>query len=138
MVDKISNNPLEELYTDSNNHVDPKMLLEILRPFIRINRESKKVIFTTNGIKLTSNNKILVFLLTKKAMWLLKDQLSELVVPKEIKDEFNKNIPFGTIDVNLKRLSDKGLIKNDQGKYFVPDFNLPEIEKMLKKKEDAN
>jgi len=131
MADKPNKNPLEELFTDSSNHIDPNELLALLKPFIGINRQNNKVIFTPEGLILKPNKKIILFLLSRKVLYLLGALSSEALAPRDIKSEFSKNIPAGTIDVTIKRLSDTGLIKGDQGKYYIPDFNFPKIKEMF-------
>ncbi|MDO8557203.1 MAG: hypothetical protein Q7R98_01955 [Candidatus Jorgensenbacteria bacterium] len=136
MADKSNKNPLEELFTDSSNHINPSELLAILKPFIGINRQNNKVIFTPEGLLLKPNKKIILFLLSKKVLCLLGTVPSESVAPRDIKNEFSKNIPAGTVDVTIKRLSDTGLIKGEQAKYYIPDFNFPKIKEMFTSKSE--
>lgn len=136
MVDKKNKNPLEELFTDSSNHIEPTQLLALLKPFIGISRQNNKVIFTPEGLLLKPNKKIILFLLSRKALYLLGALPSESVVPRDIKGEFTKNIPGGTVDVTIKRLSDSGIIKGEQGKYYIPDFNFPKIKEMFNNKSE--
>ncbi len=133
MVDKNTQNPLDELYTDSKSQIEPAALAAILKPFLRINRENKTLLFTPAGIKLTANNKIILFLLARKAMHLQGFIDSDVVAPKEIKAELVREIPSGTIDVGIKRLSEKGPLKGRDGKYFIPDFNFSQVEEIFSK-----
>jgi hypothetical protein len=131
MVDKLNKNPLEDLFTDSSNNINPEELLALMKPFIAINRQNNRVIFTPDGLLIKPNKKIILFLLSRKVLYLLGLLPSESVAPRDIKNEFSKNIPDGTVDVTIKRLSDTGLIKGDQGKYYIPDFNFPKIKEMF-------
>jgi len=132
MVDKFKNNPLEELYTDSGQ-IAPADLLSLLRPFIRLHRETGTVIYTPLGISLSANKKIVLLFLAKKALFLLGVIQSEFLTPKDVKLEFGKNIPHGTIDATLKRFSEKGPLRGKDGKYFIPDFNFSQTQEMFNK-----
>lgn len=133
MMDKNKNNPLEELYTDVGGQINPSDLLLILKPFLRIHRETSTVIYTPTGMGLPANKKIILLLLAKKALYLLGAIPSEFMAPKEIKIEFGKNIPSGTIDGTLNRLSENGPVKSQGGKYFIPDFNFSQVQELFKK-----
>lgn len=138
MADKNIKNPLEELYTDASGQLDQAELATLLRPFLRIHRDTGTIIFTNAGIALPATKKIVLFLLAKKALYLLGSIPSEWITPKQIKVEFGKNIPAGTIDANLKRLSRHGPLKGDSGKYFIPDFNFPQVREIFSKLSGEN
>ena len=109
-------NPLDELFTDARSQIDPASIAAILKPFLRINKENKRVIFTPKGMNITANNKIILFVLARKAMFLHGVSESDSVRPKEIKEELGKSIPAGTIDAGLKYLSEKGPLKGQDRK----------------------
>jgi hypothetical protein len=133
VVDKNKNNPLDELFTDSCSQIEPAAIAALLKPFIRINRDTQRVIFTPVGMNLTANNKIILFILARKVTFMRGINTSEAVAPKEVKAGLGKNIPSGTIDAALKRLSENGPIKGQDGKYFIPDFNFPQVEEIFNK-----
>lgn len=133
MADKNSYNPLEELFTDSISQIDPEVLASILKPYLRINRENRRILFTPEGMKITANNKIILFILAQKVMHMTGVRETETITPKEVKEELAKNIPTGTIDAALKRLSEKGPLKGIDGKYFIPDFNFYLVEEIFNK-----
>jgi len=130
---KKTSNPLDELFTDAKSQIDPTSLAAILKPFLRINKENKRIIFTPLGMDITANNKIILFVLARKAMFLQGISESDSVRPKEIKEELGKGIPAGTIDAGLKYLSEKGPLKGQDRKYFIPDFNFPQVEEIFNK-----
>ena len=133
MEDKKNTNPLDELFTTSSSQIEPAALAVILKPFLRINSESKQVLFTPAGMNITANNKIILFILARKVMHIQGIIDSEPIAPKNIKRELGKNIPAGTIDAALKHLSEKGPIKGQNGKYFIPDFNFPQVQDIFNK-----
>ena len=131
MVDKNNKNPLEELYTDSGQ-MDQAALLSILKPYVRLHKDSTTIIYTPTGIGLSAAKKIILLFLAKKALYLLGVISSELLAPKEVKMEFSsKHIPPGTIDATLKRFSDRGPLMAQNGKYFIPDFNFSQVQEMF-------
>lgn len=131
MVGKTDNNPLEELFTDTGSQIDPASLVSLLKPFLRINRENRRILFTPLGMTITANNKITLFILARKVTHLQGLSESDSVTPKEIKEELGKNIPSGTIDAALKRLSERGPLKGQDGKYFIPDFNFLQVQEIF-------
>jgi len=131
MTDKKIRNPLEELYSDAASAINSKELAEFLKPFLRINRTNKKVFFALDGLQLQPKKKIILLLLARKALFLLGDIEEEETAPKILKREFQKSIPQGTIDVNLKRLREEGIIRGDDSKYFIPDINFQRIREMF-------
>src|SRR3989344_5331696 len=62
MVDKNNKNLLEELYTDSGQ-MDQAVLLSILKPYIRLHKDSSTVIYTQVGIGLSAAKKIILLFL---------------------------------------------------------------------------
>jgi len=131
MDDKINHNPLEELFTDASGHLEPSELLALLKPYIGINREKHTIVYTPEGLALNASKKIILLLLGKKALKLLSVSENEAISPKEMKDEFGRNMPSGTIDSTLKRLFDQGYIQAEKGQYFVPDFIFPKIKEFI-------
>lgn len=133
MEHKKNSNPLDELFTNSSSQIEPVVLAGILKPFLRINSERKQVLFTPTGMNITANNKIILFILARKVMHIQGLVGSEPVAPKDIKKELEGNIPAGTIDAALKHLSEKGPIKGQNGKYFIPDFNFSQVQDIFNK-----
>ena len=138
MVDKTDNNPLEELFTDSGSQIEPASFVALLKPFLRINRENRRILFTPLGMTITASNKIILFILARRVTHLQGLSESDSVMPKEIKEELGKNIPSGTIDATLKRLSERGPLKGQGGKYFIPDFNFPQVQEIFSKLSGEN
>jgi len=133
MDDKNIDNPLDQLFVDAGSQIEPTAIAAVLKPYLRINRENKRILFTPDGMKVTSNNKIILLVLARKAMHLRGIVESESISPKEIKEELGKNIPAGTIDAALKRLSERGPLKGQDGRYFIPDFNFPQVQEIFSK-----
>lgn len=136
MVVNNNTNPLEDLLIDSDTTVGPDVLLELLKPYTRINKKTGKVILTPNGMKESSKIKVLLYLLTRKAMRSLGLVGTEMASPKEIRNNYKQEIPENTVYISVKRLTDAGLIRNENSKYYIPDFNLHKVERILGEKND--
>lgn len=131
MVDKNKFNPLDDLFTDDVSQIDHAALASILKPYIRINRESKNVNFTSDGLRITAANKIILYFLAKKVMFIKGEVESEVMTPRDVKEGLS--LPSGTIDAALKRLSEKGPLRGQNGKYFIPDFNFEQVKELFLK-----
>jgi DNA-binding MarR family transcriptional regulator len=129
MSDKNNINPLDDLFTDEVSQIDVSALAAILKPYIRINRESKNVIFTPDGMKITATKKIILFTLARKALYIRGEIKTELLTPSDIKNGLD--MPSGTIDPALKKLSDQGPLRNEDGKYFIPDFKFQAVQEIF-------
>ncbi|MCX6791562.1 MAG: hypothetical protein NT149_00805 [Candidatus Gottesmanbacteria bacterium] len=134
MADKMTPNPLDEIFTDSQSQIDHSSIAAVLKPFLRINRENNRVLFTPTGMKITANNKIILVILVQKVLHMQGIIDTESVTPKEIKEEL-RDIPAGTIDAALKHLSERGPLKGQDGRYFIPDFNFPQVQEIFNKLE---
>jgi hypothetical protein len=132
MVEKNNLDPLAELYTDALSEIDPFTLTAILKPYVKINKETKNIIFTDKGIQITANNKIILFFLVKKLLYMQKVIEIEMATPREVKEAL-KSVPSGTIDAAIKYLSEKGPLKGKDGKYIIPDFNIKQVEDIFSK-----
>lgn len=131
MTNNNVNNPLEDLLIDSDTTVDPSMLLGLLQPYTRINKNTNRILLTPEGMKVSSKIKVLLYLLTRKALRLLGLIDMEKASPKEIRENFDNEIPENTVYISVKRLTDSGLLRNENSKYFIPDFNLHKVQKLI-------
>lgn len=103
------------------------MLLDILLPYLIIDPEEKRVYFTEKGHEQSSGDRILLFLLARKAMYAEKLVESEKVLPKSIIDDLG--FKRGTLHPALKKMRDKGFVFASNGQYSVPNYQLHQIKK---------
>ena len=90
MTDK--NEVLKQLFTDDND-IDTNDLFGILSPFIKINKSDKSIIFLDSTFKSSLKDKIVLFLLAKKALFLLGEIETDRVRSTDIIKE--TGIPKG-------------------------------------------
>ena len=122
--------PLDKIFT-TESEINPKILAEILGLFVRINSEDQSIFFTSEGTSLPTRNKLLLFLIAKKALKYREKIKVEEISPNEIINEIG--IKAGTVHPALKSLRDEGLVLSKGGKYFVPNYLLDKVKKKLVK-----
>lgn len=122
MPDK--NEILKKLFTDDND-VNAEELFALLSPFIKINKTSKKIIFLDLASKQPLKNRVVLFLLGKKVLFLLKEIQSDRVKAKDIIQE--TSIPKGSVLPTLKLLKEASLVNNDAGGYYITSYQISKI-----------
>lgn len=135
--DQDQNDPLDVLFVNERSMLDRQLLAEAVRPYATIFMDENgfEINFTESGEGLTAREKLLVFLLARKAVNLRNSMLlaKEAATPKEIEE--TSHIPGGTIRPVLKRLLDEKLVQQDsEGAYFVGNRSLRQIHGLLAKK----
>lgn len=121
---------IEELYTDSGAF-DAKRVVEVLKPFLNIQRNGHAVFFTKEGHLLKNEDKMLAYSLVKK---LLKSEgLIEDggVSGKEICEQ--TEIPKGTVDPTMQKLKKDGFLVGSGTNYEIPSRRVDAILERLEK-----
>ena len=128
------NDPLAKLFDTSSLQDHRELLAETIFPYARIDSETLEVGFTEEGEQLVARDKLLVFLLVRKALFLRNMVPKEAAGPSEI--EKATGIPGGTVRPQLRKLVDDKLIRTEanEGGYFVPNAKIKDINKSLTKK----
>src|SRR3989304_1050718 len=106
---------LDDLVVDEGE-IDQRLLSSILAPYARIARQTGRPIFTGDFATLSESDKIVVFLLARKAgfrLGLLKEP--EEVGPKEISAQ--TGVRYGTVKPTVVGLADKGVLASRDGRY---------------------
>jgi len=126
----MENDELDSLIVKETDVIDKKLLASFLKNYVRIT-ESGEFIFEEKFFLLDAKKKIVIFLLARKVMKIKNIGAldTEEVGPKEISDK--SGIPFGTVGRTVRELVEKQIIKEREGKYFVPNFNLNKINSVL-------
>lgn len=120
---------LDELVVDETE-IDRDLLAGILAPYVRLTRSGGKPIFTAPFATLAAAEKILVFLLARKAAVSLELAVGpEAASPKEISEL--TGIPHGTVKPTVIGLVKRGLLAKDEGSYSVPAHALLTIKEVL-------
>jgi hypothetical protein len=118
---------LKKLFTDESQ-VNSTELFELLSPFVKINKTDKSIIFLDKAHKQNLKNKIILFLLARKVLFVLGEIDSDRVQPKIIIDQ--TGIPRGSILPTLKVLREaKGgsLINSDKTGYYISTYQIARI-----------
>lgn len=125
MTDK--NEVLKQLFTDDND-INANELFDLLSPFIKINKSDKGIIFLDSATKHSLKNKIILFLLAKKVLFLLKEIETDRVRSTDIIKE--TGIPKGSVNPTLKLLKEtKGssLVTSDKDGYYITSYQVSKI-----------
>ncbi|SRR6266550_472077 len=126
---------LDELVVDEGV-IDEKLLTTVLAPFARIAKQTGKPVFTPAFSRLSEGDKILVYLLARKAGARLRILHEETATPKEISAE--TGVKYGTVKPTVSDLSEKGLVVSHQGSYSVPNHAVFQVEDRFARKNHAD
>lgn len=119
---------LDEIFVDKNQPADKKIVIDILKGFVTIDKEGV-IVLSDEGEKLEENKKVLIYLVCKKAL-LLREIISleeEFSGPKEISEKMHVGLSTAKKAVNqtFKRFLNK---KNG---YIIPNYNLRKVKEIL-------
>ena len=134
----MSEDKKEQFYSDifmDGDSLDRDLLKSLTAPNAKIYRNAGRyeIAFTDIGNDLTVRQKLLVFLLARKILWDTEIIEVEGMTPSELESE--THIAGGTIRPILGKLMDARLVqKDDEGRYFVPNYSLNKIREELEKK----
>lgn len=124
--------PLEQLFVSESQAVDKQELAEMLLPYVSINKETKELDFSQSfrdNKGLTNIDRILILLSALKAKSLLL-KTDERISPLDIiKMEI---MPEGSVKGTLKALLDSKEVKSEDGKYYLPNYKIPQVVKRIK------
>ena len=114
MVDSLGDLVVDE------GELDQGLLTSVLTPYVRIAKQTGRPVFTAGYSPLSESDKILVYLLARKAavrLGLLGD--GEEASPKEISTE--TGVKYGTVKPTEVELAKRGLLASRDGRYQVPN-----------------
>lgn len=118
----------ESLFTEAEE-IDSAELEGLLKPYILIKRDTNYIFFTEQGHQLKLEHKLLLFLLARKVLSLLGKEEKDETPPRTIIE--TTKLPRGSVLPTLKRLEGKHLAVNIKGNYFVPNYQIHRIKKVL-------
>jgi len=115
----------------SGKEMDAKLVTEILKPYLKIEKETNDIRPSSSWTGLKSNVKILLYLIARKAMVALGLPLSEEAASAtEIMQK--TGMKKGTVNPALRVLFGDGLIKQTEDKkYYVPNVAIEEVKAMI-------
>jgi DNA-binding MarR family transcriptional regulator len=117
---------LEKLFTDDND-INANELYDLLSPFIKINKTNKSIIFLDSN-KQSLKNKIILFLLAKKVLFLLEQIETDHIKPKDIIKEtgISKGSVLPTLKL-LKEAKNGSLISTDVDGCYITSYQVSKI-----------
>jgi len=129
MEEENTNDDLDEIFVKKNIPLDRRILVSILKPFVTIDEEGN-IDFKEEYEELSSWRKIIVFLCCKKAMFVRNLAEEEGASPKEISEGAHISVSAAKKIAVEKKIF--RLVKNEKGRYVIPNFNLRKCEETLK------
>jgi len=119
---------LDEIFVNKNEPADKKLIVEILKPFVTIDKDGV-LEFKDAYEPLNPRKKILIYLVCKKAMFLRGLLKNEQVGPKEIGEgaQISEN---SAKDISRDKILVKVVKKEKQG-YFIPNYALRKVKVIL-------
>ncbi len=123
---------LKKLFVDEDQVNNEKVLFDMVSPYTLISEQTGGLIPKDEYFPLQIIQKILLFLLVKKILYLEKKAETDHIKAKDIVNEME--IPKGSILPNLKRLREMGLVSNSPEGYYVTGYQIAKInsKKILK------
>ena len=126
-------NELEDLLVDGTE-IDKKLVAEILKPYVNIDKNTCEMRPLKAWNDLKANMKIIIYLLTRKAMTALGLNIEEEAATNS---EIIKNtgIKSGTVHPALRQLyNDKILEQTKENKYYVPNYAIEKAKSLISQK----
>ena len=120
-----NNDPLAQLLVSESQPINRQDLADVLLPYVTINKETKSFDFSGDFVTLPNADKIFVILCAVKARSLVLSDIEDKITPSEIIKL--EAAPEGSIKATLKILVDSSQIKSDKGKYYLPNYKVPQI-----------
>jgi DNA-binding transcriptional ArsR family regulator len=117
-----NSDPLARLVKSEEELLDRELLAAVLERFVYVDRERGKVLLTKEGMSRPAREKILLYLLGRKALKALGGVEAEAVAPKEM--EGPTGLKGATLRPGLKSLYDAGVLARDEKGYYVPVYNV--------------
>jgi len=121
---------LEDLVV-SGEQLDRKFVADILSSYVQLDKDKSTIRPTEEWERLSAEEKILVYLLARKAMVALKFGIAEEASASEITTD--TGIKKGTAHPTLRKLAESSrlLQQTADRKYFVPNHAITRVKIML-------
>lgn len=118
----------------SGEELDKELVAEILASYVRLDKDKCTIRPTEGWTQLSEEQKILVYLLARKAMVALSFNLTieRATASEAVQDT---GVKKGTVHPALRKLrGDRLLEQSKDGRYFVPTYAIPRIKSILSEK----
>lgn len=117
----------DKLFVDESAW-NKELVLEILEPYIKLTKEGS--IIPLSEFHNLSNEKKLVLVVLSRKVLAAKNITAEAVSPTEVQNITGLSV--GSVNPTLTALASKGILKNDAGKYSVPNYAIHKIREIFK------
>ena len=139
MVDQHQGDPFADLFVDEQP-LDATLLVEILKPFVKLDGRSGDIFTTSEWDRLGVQEKILIYLLGRKAIVASgrRADFEEEVSPSQIEEA--TELKGGSIRPALSKHLEEHLVRVRQEKgererrYFVPHHVIPRVGEIVMRK----
>ena len=121
--------PLERLVRSEEDLLNRELLARALDGLAYVDKDRAKVLLTPDGAARSAREKLIIYLLGKKALRAVGSEIKEETGPKEI--EKATGMPGGTVRPRLRQLAKEGIVAKREEGYYVPVFNLEDAAKVL-------
>jgi hypothetical protein len=128
---------LDKLIVDEEENPNVELLAELVLKFLKFDKKTGEIIFNKEFSKLKDGQKILIYLLGRKVIFIKKLQknFDEKIAPKEITDAIGGNLAKNRVYLTREL---KGILKSEKGKHFVPNYNLYKCKEKLEENGRTN
>jgi len=124
---------LDELFVDRNEPIDKRLLVEILRDYVTIDKEGI-LNFSEKYENLVGHKKILLYICCKKAMVIKAiNGISEQTSQSEASEKAGTTLDVARNAIHRKYK--KILVKEKEG-YILPNYNLKKAKSLLEEEND--
>jgi DNA-binding MarR family transcriptional regulator len=123
---KHTKRPLDDVFI-SRDEIGQSLLRDVLIKYVKINEESMSVIPTLEYEKLKEKQKVLIYLLSRKALKLRDMVEHEHMTPTEISK--TSGVKIGTVKPVVRKYFKDNLLKKNKNGYFIPDYALERVKK---------
>lgn len=123
----------------SGAEMDRKLVAEILAPYVQLDKDNRNIRPTKEWAELSGEQKIVVYLLARKAMLALNFNLDAegATASEVIRDT---GVKSGTVHPSLRKLLGNRVVDQlKDRRYYIPNYAMPDVKLMLfKAKKEKN
>lgn len=127
---------LEDLVV-SGGELDRRLVAEILAPYVQLEKDMCNIRPTDKWLLLSNDQKILIYLVARKAMVTLDD--FDFNIEGALASEVisSTGVKSGSAHPSLRKMLGSRLIEQTRDKrYFVPNYAVPQVKCMLSEKKE--
>jgi len=128
---------LDKLIIDEEENPNVELLAELVLKYLKFSKKTGEIIFNEEFYNLMELQKILVYLLGRKVITIkkIKGDFDEKITQKEIENTLGIK---GSSVRKYVSVDFKNIVKSENKKYFIPNYNLYKCKEKLKENGRAN